>query len=175
MGGFTNLKDVLDVIVIPLAVLALGWLLPLTAEWRRQSSFSALIRREIGEAAPSPREPQRGLAWHEHMQKRFLHEEIFRNVSENRDFILSLDPLLIYNLAQLWIHFDKGREATRKGKHWQSLKEARRFRYYLWSTCIQIDGKNSDAVTKAVYCSWDKLITAYEMQAVSESNIGQTS
>lgn len=159
MGGFMNLKDVLDVVVIPLAVLALGWLLPLMLEWRRRTSFEALIKREIAEIAPSPSEPQPGLAWHQHLRKRFLHEKILENASENRDFILSLDADLIYNLHQMWTHFEKGRLSVDPA---ESLEHAYRFRDYLRGTCQAIEGERSRRLVNDVYRPWDKLIRAYE-------------
>ena len=61
--------------------------------------------------APWPKEKKDEGKWHEHLTKRFVHKEIFAQVSENRDFILSLPPDITYNLAQLWTHYDKAFEA----------------------------------------------------------------
>jgi hypothetical protein len=51
----------------------------------------------------------RGKEWWEHLEKRFVHEEFFRqcNVVEKRDFLLSLHSSLVYHASQLWIAFDK--------------------------------------------------------------------
>jgi hypothetical protein len=44
-----------------------------------------------------------GNSWTDHhTQKRFLHKEIFEKPTENRDFILSLSPDLVYHVIQLW-------------------------------------------------------------------------
>ena len=44
-----------------------------------------------------------------HLRKRFVHEEAFApgQVSANRDFLLSLDPTVVYLVSQLWIAFEK--------------------------------------------------------------------
>jgi hypothetical protein len=65
------------------------------------------MRRELQEISPLVVSP--GKEWWEHLGKRFIHEEFFRqeNVVENRDFLLSLHPTLVYHASQLWIAFEK--------------------------------------------------------------------
>jgi hypothetical protein len=47
--------------------------------------------------------------WWEYLTKRFVHEEFLArdHIGEHRDFVLSLDPELVYQLSQLWIAFAK--------------------------------------------------------------------
>jgi hypothetical protein len=76
--GFGSLKDVLEVLLVPvsLGLLAVGW--PAMSERRRRLNFESLIRRELEEAAP--RDPRStDSPWHAHLTRRFLHEEIIRS------------------------------------------------------------------------------------------------
>jgi hypothetical protein len=60
------------------------------------------------EMAPYAPEKQSGVTvWSDYLNKRFVHEEIFRDVSANRDFILSLRSDLVYHESQMWSAFDK--------------------------------------------------------------------
>jgi hypothetical protein len=73
-----------------------------------KDAFVDLICREINEMGPE--EADRSLkepVWSDHLRRRFIHEAIFRDTSENRDFIISLDPNLAYYQFQLWMAFDK--------------------------------------------------------------------
>ncbi|MDQ5853643.1 MAG: hypothetical protein M3380_16555, partial [Chloroflexota bacterium] len=83
---------------IPLAIFGLGLWLPKREDRQRQKHFVNLIRRELGEAQPeplfpSPLEMDECKSWTDFLHKRFIHQDIFENPSENRDFILSLDPV----------------------------------------------------------------------------------
>ena len=75
----------------------------------RGVTFQGIIKRELEEVAPFPLEPELTKPWWEHLQKRFVHEEIFarEQVSANRDFLLSLNPDVVYKVSQLWIAFEK--------------------------------------------------------------------
>lgn len=110
-AGFTTWKDILEVLVVPVAlgIVALWWLE--IQRLNRQRAFRRLILRELREVAPYPEEPQDGFHWWDHMQKAFVHRQIFAAASENRDFILSLPPDLVYNVSQLWAAIDH-RSAT---------------------------------------------------------------
>ncbi|MEN6428243.1 MAG: hypothetical protein ABFE13_23075 [Phycisphaerales bacterium] len=67
-----------------------------------------MICREMEEMKPyEPENQAEPAVWTDYLRKRFIHEDIFRQPSENRDFILSLDPDLAYREAQLWMSFDK--------------------------------------------------------------------
>jgi len=95
------MKDVLDIIVIPvvLAILALAW--PTIQSWNRRQAFRGLILRELEEIAPYPEEAD-NVGWWAHQKKNFVHQKILQDASENRDFILSLEPDLVYLVSQLW-------------------------------------------------------------------------
>lgn len=88
------------------------WLQSLQRGW----TFHRMIRRELQEIGPFPETPVEGKPWWEHATKRFVHEEFFRrdNISENRDFILSLNPTVVYQVSQLWIALEK-----RDGHQWR--------------------------------------------------------
>lgn len=96
-----ELKDILDVVVIPvvLAILALAW--PAIQRHNRQQAFRGLILRELEEIAPYPEDPEKE-GWWAHQQKNFVHQKILQDTSENRDFILSIEPELVYFVSQLW-------------------------------------------------------------------------
>jgi hypothetical protein len=81
----------------------------------RGRKFQGIIRRELKELSPDPSGPKKGKPWWEHVTKRFVHEEVFarQRVSENRDFLLSLDPTVVYRVSQLWIAL-----AKRDGTQW---------------------------------------------------------
>jgi hypothetical protein len=68
----------------------------------KKQRFEKLIFRELSEIGPYPEFPEEGKKWFEHQEKEFLHQKILDNPTENRDFILSLDPDLIYHVNQLW-------------------------------------------------------------------------
>ena len=103
---------------IPLIVAAIAvlwpWLLTLQRGWR----FRRLIKRELEEVGPHPADPVADKPWWEHATKRFVHEETFRRVDvpENRDFILSLNPELVYQVSQLWIALEQ-----RNGHQWREF------------------------------------------------------
>jgi hypothetical protein len=81
----------------------------------RGHKFEGIIHRELEELAPHPNGPVAGKPWWEHATKRFVHEKIFEptKITENRDFLLSLDPTVVYQVSQLWMAFEK-----RDGNQW---------------------------------------------------------
>lgn len=162
MLGFESVKDLLQILVVPIVIVVLGALLPRVLELQRRRAFIRLIRKEVSEIGPSPAEPSPGGQWSEHLKKRFLHEEIFSEVSRNRDFILSLPPALAYSMAQMWMHFDKGEAAEtdpdvqEHGSWWAD---------YLRSTCRFLDGREAGALYESVCRPWEKLIVAYAAES----------
>jgi hypothetical protein len=86
--------------------IAVFW--PWIQTWQRGRRFEHIIRRELQEIGPYPDHPV-GQPWWMHARMRFVHEEIFarERVSENREFLLSLSPDVVYAINQLWISFDK--------------------------------------------------------------------
>jgi hypothetical protein len=96
--------------------IAIFW--PWLQSFFRRRKFQGIIRRELAEIGPEPPSPLDGKPWWEDLTKRFVHEEAFarERFSENRDFLLSLDPAVVYLVSQLWIAF-----AKRDGKQWLDL------------------------------------------------------
>jgi hypothetical protein len=95
-SGFDTVKDILDVVIVPVVIFALGAMLPHIIELGKRRRFLALIRREMMEMKPRPLDKEKEGRWHLHLKKKFIHEQIFEKPSENRDFILSLPPDLAY-------------------------------------------------------------------------------
>jgi hypothetical protein len=105
----------------------------------------------------------------QHLKKRFIHKAIFAKPSENRDFILSLPPDLAYNMAQLWIHFDKAEKATddpallENGEGWCD---------YLKSVCRFFDKRQDGVLYWKIFKPWRSLITGYrDLPARDESPV----
>lgn len=144
--GFTTWKDVLDVAVIPIAlgIAALIW--PSAQTWRRRRSFQKLISRELRELSPWPENPIQGSSWAKHQTKELVHKRIFDDVSENRDFVLSLPADWIYPISQLWI----ARQA----------EDARQWLYYLEKLCARKYDRTGDVAI--VFDKWRMLILQYE-------------
>jgi hypothetical protein len=94
------------VVAVFAAVFAVWW--PYLQTRRRASQFQTMIARELKEIGPRPHEP--GDWWWQRLQRRFVHEELMARgrVSDNRDFLLTLNPNVVYHLFQLWVAFDKG-------------------------------------------------------------------
>jgi hypothetical protein len=104
-------------VAVPLLLAFLGGAIavfwPWLQAWFRGRKFHGLIERELEEVGPHPAHTIEGKPWWEHATKRFVHEEIFarERVSENRDFLLSLDPAVVYRVSQLWTALAK-RDST---------------------------------------------------------------
>lgn len=101
-NGFESYKDLLDVIVIPVFLALLAIVYPKIQSWYIKRRFKELIFRELVEISPYPENAEKGRNWNIHKKKRCIHKEIFDKASENRDFILTLEPDLVYYLSNLW-------------------------------------------------------------------------
>jgi hypothetical protein len=158
MCGFQNLKDALEVLIIPLVIFGIGAWLPWGLERQKRRVFINLIRREFSEMAPDPKAATTNGRWDKHLKKRFIHEEIFGKPSENRDFILSLPPDLAYTVAQLWIEFEKATktmeasELAERGARWCGL---------LKGACTFLDKGKVGTLHRSVYEPWKRLIEEY--------------
>jgi hypothetical protein len=92
------------------AVIAVGW--PTWRSRQRGRRFVGLIRRELEEIGPFLPETD-GSAdptpWWAYLSKRFVHEEFLsrERLASQRDFVLDLDPTVLYLVSQLWISFEK--------------------------------------------------------------------
>lgn len=95
------------------AAIAAFW--PWIQAFQRGRRFERIIGRELEEIGPHPASPKSNKPWWDHAQKRFIHEELFqrRSISQNRDFLLSLNPTVVYQVSQLWIALEK-----RDGHQW---------------------------------------------------------
>jgi len=164
--GFNTVKDLLDVLVIPIVIFLVGALLPNLFEAVKTRKFLALIKRELGEMIPEPL-PRTG-QWHQHLIKRFIHKEIFDKVSENRDFILALPPDIAYNAKQLWTHFEKamasqsGEDLAEHGAAWCD---------YLYGLCCFFDGRHDGAFHQTVYQPWEELVLEYHPELKENGRI----
>jgi hypothetical protein len=96
-----TIKDWLEIVIIPLSLVLIASVWPMIQNWHRGRTFTNLIFRELQEVGPYPKEAERD-HWARHLTKNFAHRRILSELSDNRDFVLSLDPDLVYNLMQLW-------------------------------------------------------------------------
>jgi hypothetical protein len=137
---------------VPLTIAFLGatvaafW--PWIQSFQRGRRFEGIIRRELEEIGPFPNTPDPDKPWWEHAQRRFIHEELFQrhSISQNRDFLLSLDPTLVYQVSQLWIALEK-----RDGRQWL---------YYLGELAY-----NDRVFTRKLQSAHDKWIAIIEAQS----------
>jgi hypothetical protein len=157
--GFESVKDVLDVLLVPFSVALIAVLWPSLGARRRRVNFVRLIRRELEEAAPYPKEPDVNKAWHEHLTRRFLHEEIIGHPSDNVDFVLSLKPGLSYNLSQMWIAYDKAAQEAQAGKG-PSRQHATQFCWYLKQTISLLGWRHKSTLITKVQEPWVRVIEA---------------
>ena len=144
MWGFESLKDLLDVLLVPAVGGAIALLWPELQARDKRRRFERLISRELEELGPYPevRVPTSS-SWTEHQKKNFLHKRILEDASANREFILTLDPTLVYQVSQLW-------DALKTADDTQWL-------WYLKCLADRYHGK----VAKA-YEDWKKLIESYK-------------
>jgi hypothetical protein len=103
-------KDWLDIVVIPVVLGLIALLWPWIQSRHRRKRFTSLIFRELQELELYPKESLRD-HWADHLTKNFAHRAILKDVSQNRDFVLSLNPDLLYHLLQLWAAYDVRDEA----------------------------------------------------------------
>jgi hypothetical protein len=106
------------------ALLAAAW--PTLRTWQNGRRFVAIIKRELEEIGPHPSavESDSSKQWWEYLTKRFVHEELVARqaVQAHRDFLLGLNPSIVYHLSQLWISFDK-RDRTQWVWHLEALSK----------------------------------------------------
>jgi len=126
----------LETLIVPALLAAVGSLLafawPAIQRSQRQQRFKALLHRELEEIGPtdpwSPKaqfreynrvEPEyddenppptidASIPWTRYLSRRFVHERFLRPESTDNEFLLSLDPELVYFVSQLWMAYDSG-------------------------------------------------------------------
>jgi hypothetical protein len=139
--GFQSLKELLEVLLVPLSVGLIAVPLPEFGARKRRANFERLIRRDLEEATPyAPNSGVNG-TWHEHMTRRFLHEGIIRHPRENEEFVLGLNRELSYNLSQMWIAYDNAAEEGQAVS--TSPQHAEQFLWYLRQTIGYLDQRAS--------------------------------
>ena len=148
--GFSSVKDVLDVVVVPLVIFLLGVFWPLIQAQYRCIRFRLLARRELEEIEPYLDHPN-PQDWASYLTKEFVHQKIISKASENRDFILGLDPEFVYWLSQLWSAYSK--------------KDAEQWLYYLGKLSTH-RYTQSNKLREAIP-NWENVINNYkEHQAI---------
>jgi hypothetical protein len=153
-SGFNTWKDIADVAIVPVALALAALIWPSAQNWLRRRSFKRLIIRELQELAPYPESAVQGSSWVRHQTKELVHKRIFDDVSDNRDFILSLPVGWIYPISQLWI----ARQA----------EDARQWLYYLEQLSTpEFDGTGQ---VRALFKKWQILIIQYEQLATGMYN-----
>lgn len=95
-------------IVLAVVAGALGIFWPWIRARYTARRFHGIIARELEEIGPHPKS-RSGLPWWTHLQRRFIHEEILTRprLSENREFILTMDSTVLYLVTQLWMSYEK--------------------------------------------------------------------
>jgi hypothetical protein len=164
MLGFETLRDLLEIIMIPLllAALALWW--PSWQDRQRRASFQKLVRTELAEARPRPEIKGTETKWTMHLTKRFLHERIITQPESNTAFVLSLRPELSYNLMQLWTAWEKGRAVLEQASADQNdaAVQASRWCNYLRLTCQYLDRPHTPLqLEEAIWKRWHGLLEEY--------------
>jgi hypothetical protein len=145
------MTEILQVAVIPVVLAVLGLTWPSVLAKQRGRRFRGLILRELEEAGPWPWPPdqsQRSATcggspepWWTMQHKLFVHRSILADPSANRDFILSLNPTLVYLVTQLWDSLD-----CREAEQW------------LWSLHEIAAGYDKTGTLWEVYDRWRALI-----------------
>jgi hypothetical protein len=104
------LKDWLTIVIMPLLLGLFAACWPAIQNRYRRRIFTRLIVRELREISPYPDKAkiENCVKWQDHCQKTFIYQKIFEQPKENRDFILSLDPDLVYYISQLWKSLKNG-------------------------------------------------------------------
>ena len=109
-------NDALKDIIIPVIVGIIGFVgATIAVFWKRIETrnrgrvFEKLILRELEEISPYPEHSEAHKKWFDHVTKgEFIHQKIINDPTQNRDFILSIDPSLLYLVNQLWSSFRTG-------------------------------------------------------------------
>jgi hypothetical protein len=121
-------KDVLEVMGIPIML--------------------AILARELEEIKPHSDTYTNGCCWKDYLCKSFLHQKILNEISDNRDFVLDLDPDFVYFVSQLWKSYDGGDE-----NQWIHFLEKLSKHEYL---------KNQKSELSKIHDNWCNLIQQYQ-------------
>jgi ABC-type nickel/cobalt efflux system permease component RcnA len=160
LWGMAWPKEILDILLVPVALAVLGLLWPTLQGARRRWDFKNLLRRELEEAAPEPATHQPGCSWARHLNKRFLHQGMLPGESGgDASSMLSLNPKLAYELNQMW-------SADAAAKDNQAVGLAQDWCSYLKSVSERLDrwmyfGRRRPGLTNTVWLSWHCLLEQY--------------
>ena len=108
MSTYAVVKDLLQVLIVPISLAVFGYYWPLWLARTKRDAFEEMIWREMDEMNPLDRwikDPD--FRWWQLLPKRFVHERIFLEPSSNREFVLSL------TLRWLTTNFRCGRPSKR--------------------------------------------------------------
>jgi len=150
---YTVIKDVLQVLIVPISLAAFGYYWPLRLARTKRNAFEQMIRSEMDEMKPLDLwEKDTRFRWWQLLPKRFVHERIILEPSTNREFVLSLEPSLAYHEFQMWTAMQKAQDVTERAqkistdeakvKEEEWLREhARQWDHHLGEICALIAGK----------------------------------
>lgn len=172
MFGFDSVKDLLEVLIVPLSLFFFGLVLSrlfVKSENRRRNRFLLLIRREMQEMKPEQVQEQDNRRWCELLRKRFIHERIFLDPNANCEFVLSLEPELAYHESQMWTAMQKAGNAAlrastasdleQKDRATQDLKRQAEFwSFHLKRVCAALDGREDGALCREIWNPWHAVI-----------------
>jgi hypothetical protein len=138
--------------------------------WHKGRVFQNLILRELEELTPYPTLEEIKLdpnkkkdRWSEHYQvdKKFVSKTIFAYPEQNLDFILGINPNLVYHVNQLWDeiklqHDNKDPTKKQFEYYWDKIVE------YCQNGIIRKRYKDWNEILKASN-AWKELIKYYEI------------
>ncbi len=97
-------KGFFEIFVMPVVISLLGLRWPVIQANHRRRRFRKLVRKELEEIGPENKGPQQ--SWKSYLGKDFVHRKIIQEPSENREFLLELDPKFVYWITQLWSAYE---------------------------------------------------------------------
>jgi hypothetical protein len=95
---------------------------------RQRRRFKLLMRRELQELKPKDE------SWDKRKKPDYVHRTVIEGPQTNLDFVLSLDPNLVYDLRRLW---------------WAFGRNEREFLDRLWTIAVYTDTRNRPIRTNA--------------------------
>lgn len=156
-------NELLDIIVIPLALALIAIIWPEIQRYWRGRAMEALILRELSEIAPHPQLPERA-DWWEHQNKQFVHRMIFAKPEENVEFLLSLDPDLVYFVSLAWKSLE-----DHDWVQWQYALQELSKKYDHRLKKFNRQGKIGKAL-----CAWETLYAGYHLRSADTSPVASS-
>jgi hypothetical protein len=151
-------REVIEVLLVPVALLLVSLLWPSWQRWRRQREFLHLLSRELREAKPAKVAEKAGRTWTWHLDKQFLHTSMMPGgAASDASLLLSLSPNLAYELNQMWSAYAAAEDDP-------AVKYAQQWCSYLKSVCKHIDRRiliRPPNLTNTVWLPWHCLLEKY--------------